>query len=306
MNRYFFMEKKLKLILIYINFCIQVIIKFRHSDNIKVCVCTLGKNENKYIREFIQHYKNYGVDKIFLYDNNDIGGEYFQDVISDYIKDNFIQIINFRGKKKIQLLTIKDCHQKNVMVFDWFILIDLDEYIYLQNYNNIKDYLKKKKFRYCQVIHLIQIFYTDNDLLYYDNRTLRERFPIKEEKVKRKKTGDSFPIKSLVKGKIPKLFIQSIHFGNKRYNICNGFGNKVNFTGCSTNSTDFEYYYFIHYFSKSTEEFINKIKRGDAIYGFKILGNIKKYFKINKITIEKINMFEKKLKVNLSKYRDKS
>ena len=30
--------------------------------NIKVCVCTLAKLENRYIREFVQHYENYGVD----------------------------------------------------------------------------------------------------------------------------------------------------------------------------------------------------------------------------------------------------
>ena len=240
-----------------------------------------------------------------MYDNNDLEGEYFGDVVSDYIKNNYIKIINYRGKKKIQHSSIRDCYKKNVMLFDWFIIIDLDEYIYLKNYKNIKNYLSNKRFKYCQVINLIQLFYTDNDLLYYDNRTLHERFPIKEPKARGKKTGGTSPIKSLVRGKIPKLYIQSIHFGNREYNMCDGFGNKRNFTGYSTNKTDFKYNYFIHYFSKSTEEFINKIKRGDAIFNMKILGNIRKYFLINKITIEKLNMFEKRLKLNLSKYRNK-
>ena len=31
--------------------------------------------ENKYIREFVEFYEKHGVDKIFLYDNNDIDGE---------------------------------------------------------------------------------------------------------------------------------------------------------------------------------------------------------------------------------------
>ena len=71
------------------------------SNNIKVCICAIGKNENKYVREFIEHYKHYGIYKIFLYDNNDINGEYFQEVINDYIKNKYIEIINIRGKKKI-------------------------------------------------------------------------------------------------------------------------------------------------------------------------------------------------------------
>ena len=232
-------------------------------------------------------------------------GEYFGDVISDYIKNNYVKIINYRGKKKIQLSTIRDCYKKNVMLFDWFIIIDLDEYIYLKNYKNIKNYLSNKRFKYCQVINLIQLFYTDNDLLYYDNRTLQERFPIKEPKARGKKTGGISPIKSSVRGKIQKLYIESIHFGTRKYNVCDGFGNKKKYVGIYTNKTDFKYYYFIHYFSKSTEEFINKIKRGDAIYNMKILGNIRKYFWINRITIEKLNMFEKRLKINLSKYRKK-
>ena len=87
----------------------------------------------------------------------------------------------------------------------------------------------------------------------------------------------------------------------KRYNICDGFGNKIK----GYLQSDYDHYYIIHYFSKSTEEFIFKIKRGDAIYGKKIFTNIKKYFNINNITIEKINMFEKELKINLSKYRNR-
>ncbi len=38
--------------------------------------------ENHYIREWIEYYLNLGVDKIFLYDNNDINGEKFEDEIN--------------------------------------------------------------------------------------------------------------------------------------------------------------------------------------------------------------------------------
>ena len=58
--------------------------------NMKVCLCTLAKNENKYIKEFVEHYKKYGVDKIYLYDNNDINGEKLEDVIDEYVKNGLI------------------------------------------------------------------------------------------------------------------------------------------------------------------------------------------------------------------------
>ena len=56
----------------------KVILKNNHLDkkDIKVCVCTVGKQENN-IREFVDYYQKYGIDKIFLYDNNDEDGESF-------------------------------------------------------------------------------------------------------------------------------------------------------------------------------------------------------------------------------------
>ena len=44
---------------------------------IKVAVCCIGRQENRYINEFISHYLNLGVDKIFIYDNNGYDEEYF-------------------------------------------------------------------------------------------------------------------------------------------------------------------------------------------------------------------------------------
>ena len=275
------------------------------SKNIKVCICSLGKSENKYIREFTEYYKQHGIDKIFLYDNNDINGEYFQEVINDYIKNKYIEIINFRGKKKVQLVSYRDCYKKNYMFFDWFIFIDIDEFIYLKKYNNIKFYLKNKKFKRCQIIRLNFIYFTDNNLLKYDNRPLKERFTMRAEYARegKKKNITKPEMKSIIRGKIPKFSIKSIHMGtfSKRYNICNGFGEKYR----GYLKSDFDNYYIIHYFSKSTEEFIYKIKRGDAIFRNKMFINIKKYFSLNKITLEKINMFEKGLKINLSIFRDR-
>lgn len=68
--------------------------------------------------------------------------------------------------------------------------------------------------------------------------------------------------------------------------------------------------YINHYRYKTTEEFINKYKRGyKDWYGNRtnlfLKGLIKGFFSINKITIKKINYIEKKLNINLSEYRNK-
>ena len=86
-----------KIILIFSFFCLIVFIKF--FSGLKVLLCSIGKKENKYIKEFIQYYRQLKVNKIILYDNNDINGENFQDVLQNDILKNFVQIINFRGVK---------------------------------------------------------------------------------------------------------------------------------------------------------------------------------------------------------------
>ena len=65
--------------------------------------------------------------------------------------------------------------------------------------------------------------------------------------------------------------------------------------------------YIIHFKYKSTEEYINKYKRGYRNwFGPNFLSmRIEEYFLDNKITLEKIEYIEKELKLDLSKYKEK-
>ena len=155
--------------------------------NIKVCLCTLGKLENKYIREFVEHYKNYGVDKIFLYDNNDIDGERFEEVINDYIKNEFVEVENWRGIPRALIIMINKCYQNNKNKYDWLIFYELDEFIFLKNYNNIKTFLSQEKFNNCKSIQLNWVHRSDNNLMYYDERPLAKRFKKKGKNVNKQK-----------------------------------------------------------------------------------------------------------------------
>ena len=57
------------------------------EKQLKTLICCIGKNENKYVREYVEWYKHIGVSHIRIYDNNDIDGEHFDEVIKDYIDD---------------------------------------------------------------------------------------------------------------------------------------------------------------------------------------------------------------------------
>ena len=82
--------KKIKIIIPFLLIFIYLYINNNNKINqihiTKICICTMVKQENLYIREYLEHYKSYGVNKIFIYDNNDINDEKPEDMISDYIK----------------------------------------------------------------------------------------------------------------------------------------------------------------------------------------------------------------------------
>ena len=302
---YDFIFKYFKLILFLI--FVFLLLNKKLNINIKVCICTIGKNENKYVIEFIEYYKKYGVDKIFLYDNNDNNGEKFDEILKKYISIGFVEIINFRGLIGAQIKEYKDCYKNNYIYYDWLIFIDMDEFIFLNNFRNIKKFLNKKIFFKCQRIQLNWIFHTDNNLLHYDNRSLAERFPIREAKARGKKKGGIQGIKSILKGNI-SIDIIDAHILSKDLISCDGFGNIKEIQNIVTNTSDFEYYYIDHYYCKSTEEFINKLVRGSVAYGYDkehMLKRINMYFSYNDITLDKIKYIEKNTNLNLSKFRER-
>ena len=167
----------------------------------KIAVCVVGKEENKYIKEYIEYYKNIGIDKIFLYDNNEIDGECFEGYLNQYIKNNFIELINFRGLFKPQKRAYYDCYNNNKNYFDWIAFFDLDEYLYVENYTNLKDFLSLSKFNNCSSILFNWRYYGDNNEIFYHPKPLQQRFKIPVNK-SFNNTHYFSAAKSIVKGKL--------------------------------------------------------------------------------------------------------
>lgn len=293
-NKIFIIKKKF-LLFICLNY-IFIIFYFKNK-NIKVCICTIGKNENKYIKEYTEYYQKYGVDKIFLYDNNNLDGEYFQKIINEYINQNFVEIKNWRGIKSPQMMIYNDCYNQNYDKYEWLIFNDIDEFIYLKNYNNIKTFLNEPRFKKCRNIQLNWLMHTDNNFLFYENRSLLQRFKEIDPYAKKRKIDKHSNGKSILRGHISNIKITNFHCISDKLKACDGFGREN-----ENIQKDYEYYYFNHYFCKSTEEFIDKLKKGD-VYKGTVKGKINKYFSYNKITYQKINYIENEIGVNLSHFK---
>ena len=289
---------------IKINEYISNIITNKYNKEFRVCLCTLGKEENKYIREFLDHYINYGVDKIYLYDNNNFDGERFEEKINDYIEKGYVQLLNFRGKKRAAYRIMNNCYRQNYKYYNWLIFFEIDEFIYLKDFKNIKYFLNNSRFDKCQKVQLNWKFHTDNNLLYYDNRTLKERFTELPFWARGVKKGGQVGIKTILRGHIPNVKINCVHTLNKNLKACNGFGVPQKYINIVTDISDYEYYYIDHYYCKSTEEFINKLKRGDIVHKDNRMDRIKTYFSQNLITKEKIDLIENRTGLNLSIFRN--
>ena len=273
-----------------------------------ICLCSPAKQENRYINEFVKYYLNFGDDKIFIYDNNNIDGEIIDDILVKYIKKGSVEIINIRGKEKVQMDMMNHCYKKNFNKFDWLFFFDIDEFLFLKNYKNVKEYLSKDNLKKCDKIHFNWIFHTDNNLLYYDNRTIFQRFTEREPKVRynlSRKAG----IKTIIRGHLKNIKkVECQHRISLKLRNCNPYGKITALDGIETLEADYENYYIDHFYSKSTEEFINKLNKGDIIFGNEYnwnMAKVKTYFGYNKITLEKINLIENHTNLNLSEFKIK-
>ena len=307
---------KLKIVNISCLFIILSFIYFldKKTNNIKVCICTCGKEENNYVREFVEYYKKFDVDKIFIYDNNNNNGEHFEEVLLDYISKGFVEIIDFRGQLKIQNNAFNHCYNRNKMNYDWFIYYDIDEFIHLYNFKSIKNYLSQRHFNKCNIIYLNNVIHTDNNHIYYYNRPVLERFPeIENFKSANKKYLPRYIVQDVTK-MILKGNMQNVNFTNPHYlqlddSInCNGFGQSITPRSIHLDRPDHKYFYYDHFYFKSSEEYLHKLNVGDVFYGEKKgydLFRFEIYFSINEITMKKLDYFEKLTGVNLTFFRDK-
>lgn len=94
--------------------------------------------------------------------------------------------------------------------------------------------MKQKIFLNCESLYLNWVIHTDNNLLYYDNRTLFKRF--KERYINK----DFCRGKTIIRGKLKKkLRFVSVHNLDNRIGRCNGFGKKIIIINNNCQNPDF-------------------------------------------------------------------
>lgn len=275
----------------------------------KVAIVTIGRLENLYIRDFCNYYKNLGVDNIILGDNNYSEEEYFEDAINDYIRTGFVIKKDLRDKKEIQLDFYNNMLYEYYNEFNWIIFIDIDEFLFIDNYYNIKDWLSSYKYQKFLAIKVNEMHYGDSDKLYYENKPVYERF-YKPALFNIQDKISNVLINAHIKSIIHTGLFKQIDNAEQIINhlvfkdphnllylipVCNSAGEETNNSLPFVMPISFDEAHFKHYVTKTISEFLDiKYKRGfpDGNTIMQDIGIEKYFFRVNKWTQEKQDIID--------------
>lgn len=256
-----------------------------------VAICAIGRNENPYAVEWVEHYKKLGVSRIFVYDNWFGDETPLADTLKDYVAEGFVEVIPVPDKPAAQCKAYEDCYRKHGNEYAWIGFLDFDEYLRWNGRAKIGKMFSKYNDADCVLVNWRIM--TDSGLVHYDPRPLKERFteimPL-DTKVKY-----DFPennhVKCFVRGGLGDIhFAKNPHSPSDSIRCVNSEGKRV---PCSAFTPYTHKVMRIdHYWTKTADEWrTNKLARGFASGRTYIENFMKKqeeyFFKVNERTPEK-------------------
>lgn len=275
----------------------QYIINFKQQNMTEnMALCAIGRRENQYAKEWVEHYRKLGLAHIYIYDNNHDGEERFEEVLSEAIAEGFVTIIDWRNRENAQLEAYNDCYKRFSARHDWMAFFDFDEFLCLPDVKASGTVAADgetvgNKGAQCILINWMNM--TDSGLVRNDHRPLMERFT---EPMPLDKTGigGDFPennhVKCIVKCGIEGLaFLRNPHVPTTPALRCyNAKGEPVKQKPRIPYTH--EGMYLKHFTTKTIEEWLeNKMQKGVGAMTMEQATDAYKdyFFKINERTAEK-------------------
>ena len=137
----------------------------------RTALAAIGRKENLYAREWVEHHLNVGFDHIFIADNNHGDEEHFEDVLNDYVADGKVTILDYRDQIAVQRKEYEEIYAKFGVDYDWMAFFDFDEFLDIRQ-GTLQDILDTDED--CVLVNWE--CYGDNDLVKYDPRPCWDRF----------------------------------------------------------------------------------------------------------------------------------
>lgn len=230
------------------------------EDKYKNIVFCCAKNEDEYIREWIEHYLNIGFDKIIIADNNDEEGRLAK-VIEDYISRGNVQIFPINGLTGMFQNAIYTMFMNNSN-YQWCAYFDCDEFLEISKaYNNIEEMLSSVD-EDVLMVHWV-VYGANGQIEKNTSISLQERF--KEPMYPIALFKENMYMKAIVRGGRTGYF-ESPHIvkftddGNTLYNI--GGYYTTNDINCNVSfPIRLKKCYLKHYMTKSFIEYKEKLQK---------------------------------------------
>lgn len=118
------------------------IIKKDYLQKYYLVIGTIFKNEGMILKEWIKHYIYHGVEHFYMVNDNSIDN--YLEILNPYIKLGIVTLYNNFEKQKDnnQIYLYKKYILPNIKKSQWFIVADLDEYLYSPYEINLQSILK--------------------------------------------------------------------------------------------------------------------------------------------------------------------
>ena len=255
-----------------------------------VAICAIGRMENRYAVEWVDHYLKLGVKKLFLYDNGMKDEEHLADVLGKYIDKGQVEVVDWRDRNYMQNEAYNDCYEKHGNEYAWIGFFDFDEFLNIGKKKSLPTLMKTYADADCVLVNW-RIF-TDNGQTHYAPGGVKKRFPVamKEDICVKYEFPENDHVKSFVRGGIVGMkFRTQPHVPYSPQLRCvNAKGDVLQkpFTKYDPNVMVLD-----HYTTKTAEEFVEKVRRGFPLmepYNTTYRKHAVEYFfKINERTPEK-------------------
>ena len=223
-----------------------------------ISICSMIKDEQAYLDEWIKFHLSIGFDDIYLFE--DFGSMSHQEICKNYENVHLIKVEDLKPKIPFdnrQFLTLNNFIKKFYKKTDWAAFIDVDEFVILDECNDIHDFLQEYKDEYG--LYLYWRIYNANGRIEKPphDMSVFDAYPQYCKTVGRDKAWN---FKSFVN-------VKKCHKDNNLLKSVHEIKNGVNTMHLQTAMVNcYHKAHINHYFTKSFKEWIYKIIMRKDIY----------------------------------------
>lgn len=228
-----------------------------------VALMAMGRHENQYAPEWVEHHLSLGFDKIIIFDNNREGEERMIDILGKYVNAGKVEIIEY-PEPYAMIKAYQQAYDEIGKDYGWLMALDFDEFLTLPEGEDIHTFVQRFAHT-ADVIKINWMTYGDNGLITNDGRPLQERFttPLRGEDGHTETWGENVHVKSIARCGIDLKYCDPhCPHGGDLYVSASGQRSEASPFHKVVNHSSA---YIKHFTTKTLEEWMeNKVKRGQC------------------------------------------